>query len=227
MISPATRSGTLNMERMPSFSSTSRCAERGSSLRSSERTGRPDAAARPMMPSPIGMLSTRHSGVRNPWAAAWSMAVRSALKSPMPHPVLPMRPVTARLIASSTERRSSRAVMSWVVRLRAASSSARCTISPCRRVCSMAEASGRATSVSTSMSASVKARGSWWMALRVPITSPCENSGTRITERMPRRDRRSRLTGGTDGSRGRPRVGAPGARPPRRKACRWRGCAGR
>ena len=31
MISPATRRGTLSMERMPSFSSTSRCAERASS----------------------------------------------------------------------------------------------------------------------------------------------------------------------------------------------------
>ena len=31
------------------------------------------------------------------------MAVRSALKSPMPHPVLAIRPVTERLIASSTD----------------------------------------------------------------------------------------------------------------------------
>ena len=128
------------------------------------------------------------------------MAVRSALKSPMPHPVLAMRPVTERLIASSTERRSSRAVMSWLVRLSAASSSARCTISACRRVCSTAEASGRATSINTSTSASVKARGAWWTALRVPITSPWENSGTTIAERTPRRDRISRLTGGREGS---------------------------
>ena len=70
MISPATRRGTLSMERMPSFSSTSRCAERASARRSSERTGCPEAAARPMMPSPMGTLSRRHSGVRNPWAAA-------------------------------------------------------------------------------------------------------------------------------------------------------------
>ena len=128
------------------------------------------------------------------------MAVRSALKSPMPHPVLAIRPVTERLIASSTERRSSRAVMSWLVRLSAASSSARCTISACSRMCPTAEASGRATSISTSTSASVKARGSWWTALRVPITSPWENRGTTIAERMPRRDKISRLTGGTEGS---------------------------
>ena len=126
MIWPPTRSGTLRSERSPSFSSTSRRAERGSWRRSSERTARPEEAATPMIPSPTRTERFRHSGVRKPWAAACSIGVRSGLSSPMPQPVLPMSAVTERLIVSSTEGRSSRAVMSWLVRLSAASSSARC-----------------------------------------------------------------------------------------------------
>ena len=188
------------MERIPSFSSTSRRAARGSARRSSNRIAFPEAAALPMMPSPTGMLSVRHSVAWKPWAATWSMAVRSALRRPIPQPVLPTRLVTDRLIVSSKEPRSSRAVMSWPVRLRAASSSARCTISACRRECSIAEARGWATSIRISTSPSVKARASSRLALSVPITSPSENSGARIAERNPRRESSSRPTGGTVGS---------------------------
>ncbi len=69
MTSAATRKGTLSRERIPSFSSTSRWADRGSARRSPDRTALPDAAAHPMMPSPTGTLNMRHSGVRKPCAA--------------------------------------------------------------------------------------------------------------------------------------------------------------
>ena len=201
MIWPPTRSGTLSIDRIPSFSSRSRRAERGSSRRSSERTARPDETARPMSPSPTRTERFRHSGVRKPWAAACSIRVRSSgFRSPIPQPVLPMSEVTERLIVSSTEGRSSRAVMSWLVRLSAASSSARRALSACRRACSTAEASGRATSIRISTSVSVKAWGSRWVTFSVPITSPCESSGASTADRKPRRDSSSRLTAGIDGS---------------------------
>ncbi len=153
-----------------------------------------------MMPSPTRTERFRHSSVRKPCAAACSIRVRSGLSRPMPQPVLPMSAVTERLMVSSTDGRSRRAVMSWLVRLSAASSSARWVASACRRECSMAEASGRATSVSTSTSASVKAPGSRWVTLRVPIAWPCDRSGARIADRKPRRENSSRLTVGMDGS---------------------------
>ncbi len=157
VISPATRSGTLRSERMPSRSSTSVQGDHGPARRSSLSTGLPRAAAWPMRPSPTGISSVRQASVLTPWAATCTIAVRSALNSPMPHPVLAMRPVTDRLIVSSSDPRSSRALTSWLVRFSAASSSARSVISAWSRARSTAAASGRATSVRISASPSVKA----------------------------------------------------------------------
>ena len=65
----------------------------------------------------------------------------------MPQPVLAMSVGDRAADRSRAPTgRSSRAVMSWLVRLSAASSSARRALSACRRACSTAEASGRATS---------------------------------------------------------------------------------
>ncbi len=60
---PPTRSGTHSIERMPSRSSTSRRAERGSRRTSSTRIGCPVSAQRPMSPSPIGNASAPHSSL--------------------------------------------------------------------------------------------------------------------------------------------------------------------
>ncbi len=68
-----------------------------------------------MIPSPTGRASPRHSSLLNPWAAAWTSRVRAASSSPMPQPVEPISAVTERLMRSSTEATSSRAVMSWLV----------------------------------------------------------------------------------------------------------------
>ena len=111
MIWPPTRRGTLRSERIPSFSSTSRRAERASARRSSDRIAAEDTAC-PMIPSPIRIARLRHSWVRKPCAAACSIIDRSGLSRPMPQPVLPISAVTERLMVSSTEGRSRRAVMS-------------------------------------------------------------------------------------------------------------------
>ena len=112
---PATRSGTHSIERMPSRSSTSRRVERGSVRTSSTRIAAPVSAHWPMIPSPTGSASARHSSLRNPWAAVCTRRMRPGSSRPMPQPVDGMRAVTARLIRSSTEATSSRAVMSWLV----------------------------------------------------------------------------------------------------------------
>ena len=118
-ITPSSRSpsimGTQSIERMPSRSSMSRRAERESARTSSTRIGTPAATQLPMIPSPTGISSADHSFVRKPCAAAWMIAVPSLFSSPMPHPVEPISAVTDRLIRSSTDARSSRPVMSWLV----------------------------------------------------------------------------------------------------------------
>ena len=142
--------------RMPSLSSTSRRAERGSARTSSTRIGCPRGRGAPDdAPRRPARDSVRHSArAEAVGGRVLDRPVRSALSRPMPQPVLPISAVTERLIVSSTEGRSSRAVMSWLVRLSAASSSARRTLSACSRACSMAEASGRATSMRISTSVS-------------------------------------------------------------------------
>ena len=115
MTPPPTLSGTQSIERIPSRSSTSRRAERGSARTSSTRIARPLSAARPMIPSPTGIERARHSSLSKPWAATWVRRARSRSRRPIPQPVLPMSAVTERLMRSSTDARSRREVMSWLV----------------------------------------------------------------------------------------------------------------
>src|SRR5215510_12126877 len=213
MTVPTTFSGTHSMARIPSRSSTSRCAERGSACTSPILIATPSAATRPMIPSPTGTDNVRHSSLWKPCAAAWTTCVRSLLKSPIPQPLAPIRAGAERLIRSRTEATSRRAVMSWLVACSAASSSARRRLSSDRRHCSMPRARGRASSVSVSTSGSPKARGRFAARTTAPSTWPRDTSGTNTTERKPPTSRRRRVSSGTRSrSTSSTRTGAPSAR---------------
>ena len=200
---PPTRSGTHSIERMPSRSSTSRRAERGSARTSSD-ADRPSRSAhapddaladRQRERAPLVALEAVGGGVDEPRRARgrgarcrsrWS---RSA-------------PVTERLIRSSTEATSRRAVMSWLVRRarpaprpgagsRRAGAAARC-----------AEASGRASSASDLHVGVVEgARARRAASVTAPNTPPPahERHQQRRAEARARRGR-CRLTSGTVGA---------------------------
>ena len=199
---------------MPSSSSTSRMTERGSRRTSSTRMAVPDAPARPMMP-----CAHRH-GQAAPRLRAEAVGghvvdgAPVALRSPMPQPVLPMRSVTARLIASSTadscEARRDE-LGRPVERGQRLGAAHRLPVQP--RAARWPRRGGAATSPRTSTSASVKRPGSRCMTFE-----RADHLAARH-QRDERRGTRSRATracaapprAGTDRD-SRRRAGGPAAR---------------
>src|SRR5215467_10263520 len=209
---PTTFSGTQSIARIPSRSSTSRDAARGSVCTSPTRIATPSAATRPMIPSPTGIDRARHSSLWKPCAAAWTMCVRSLLKSPIAQPPAPMSAGTEMLIRSRTDATSRRAVMSWLVAWSAASSSARRRLSSARRHCATPSASGRPSSPSDSTSASLNARGRFAASTTAPRMWPPDASGTSTMDRKAPAARFRRVCSGTSSrSTSSTRIGAPSA----------------
>ena len=81
---PPSLRGTQSMARIPSCSSMSRRAERGSVRMSLTRMATPLAAQRPLMPSPTGMERARQASVLKPCAAACTRFLRSFIEEPDP-----------------------------------------------------------------------------------------------------------------------------------------------